>query len=202
MSGLTREQMLWGGALILAVVLILLGAGAAVKNAGSGRQPEPLFRQILPDTAAEARKHADLFQRVPTERPDTKRQERQRAIEAYQARIDARKDTPEEMADMLFALGTLYRQERDFENAALAFEQITRDYPESSKYQPAWLELLTCYEILDNSDKIRQTCLDMLKVFPQESDMYRLAESKLRLNEVDVPGPLPEPSAPETEAAE
>jgi len=190
----TREQIVWGAVLVGAVAL-LGGTGIlALRSDDRAVENPSLFRVVFPENAEAARRHKDIFSRVPQERLDVTKARRQEAIEEYLARIEARKDPPNETADMLFALGTLYRQEQDFQNASWAFEQITRDYPDSPKFLPAWLELLTCYEVLDNTDAIRRTCMDMMKVFPPDSDAYRLAENKLlKSKDLEIPDPLPVP---------
>lgn len=127
------------------------------------------------------------------------------AIERYEKLLLTAPDDPEN-ADEMLALANLYLQKRqDYKRAAQWYLEYANSYLTAEHPQAGliYIQLLTCYEKLGDNESLLDTCRQMLRVFPPESQEYLYADKMIRGLDVSerVPLPAPEPRVEEGEGA-
>lgn len=104
----------------------------------------------------------------------------QNVLETYRSRYE---DDPkgEEAPALLAAMGNLYRQKQgDYREAALCFERLISDHPDSPGIRDAYLQLVTCYERLADEENRRRILRKMVEnIYPSESQENAYASSLL-----------------------
>lgn len=185
---------------VFAVCLVALGAGVVSLLAGGGEEKSPARsirrpRRVPP--AEQDRAREILYAAKEASPAPTPREERLAYVEKYRRRLEEDPDNPETPVTLL-ALGIVYKQLQDFSNATWAFREVIDRYPTSNQNLSAWLELGTCYEFTGDQEKMISTYMEMSKVFPPDTDAHKFAQSKLKLMDIPMPGPVAEP-APEPE---
>lgn len=185
---------------VFAVCLVALGAGVVSLLAGGGEEKSPARsirrpRRVPP--AEQDRAREILYAAKEAAPAPTPREERLAYVEKYRCRLEEDPDNPETPVTLL-ALGIVYKQLQDFSNATWAFREVIDRYPTSNQNLSAWLELGTCYEFTGDQEKMISTYMEMSKVFPPDTDAHKFAQSKLKLMDIPMPGPVAEP-APEPE---
>lgn len=182
---------------MFAVCLCALGAGVVSLFTGGAEKEAPARKVRRPRPVAAAKQdHAReiLYAAKEAAPAVTKREERLGYVEKYRRLLEEDPDAPETPVT-LQAMGMLYKQLQDFENAAWAFHEVIDRYPQSNQYIQAWLELGTCYEFTGNQEKMISTYMEMAKAFPPDTDAHKFAQSKLKLLDIPMPGPVAEPAA-------
>jgi tetratricopeptide (TPR) repeat protein len=187
-------------------VLLLAGCGGAPapENAGAEKAINPMKSM---------RVDADkLPPRPPKRDPAPKVDLMEEAIDRYEKLMVQGMDNPEN-ADEMLALANLYLQKRgDYKRAAQWYLEYANTYLTAEHPQAGliYIQLLTCYEKLEDNESIMDTCRQMLRVFPPESQEYLYADKLMRGLDLTERVPLPQPappaesegeSAPEGEAA-
>lgn len=186
---------------VLAVCLCALGAGVVSLFTGGAAKETPVrkVRRPRPVAADQQDRAREILYAAKEATPaPTKREERLGYVEKYRRLLEENPDAPETPVTLL-ALGMTYRQLQDFENAAWAFQEVIGRFPESKECLPAWIELGTCYESTGDQEKMISTYIEMAKTFPPDTDAHKFAQSKLKLMDIPMPGPLPEPAVPASE---
>ena len=78
-------------------------------------------------------------------------------------------------------MGNLYKQTGDIKNAAWAYQNFLTRFPNSPDRSAVYLELVGCYELLDEKDNLSRLLRDMMSVFPPDSNEYKYAEGSLKI---------------------
>ena len=178
------------------VCLCALVAGVVSLVTGGARKTEPARRIRAPrpvPTAQQERAREILYAAKEASPEPTAREVRQGYVDKYRRQLEETPDAPETPVTLL-ALGMTYQQLQDFDNAAWAFDEIIRRFPDSNQCLQAWLALGTCYEFTGNQEKIISTYVEMAKAFPPDTDAHKFAQSKLKLLDIPMPGPVAEPA--------
>ncbi len=179
-----------------AVCLVELGAGVVSLFTGGAEKEAPArkVRRPHPVAADQQDRAREIFYAAKEAVPaPTKREERLGYVEKYRRLLEEDQDAPETPVTLM-ALGLTYRQLQDFENAAWAFHEVIDRYPQSNQCIQAWLELGTCYEFTGNQEKMISTYMEMAKAFPPDTDAHKFAQSKLKLLDLPMSGPVAEPA--------
>ncbi len=157
--------------LIIGFILLTRSAGNAQQEDTGAVQPRSGIRQVHMNPA-------DLKQ-TPGPAPLTAQDEAKAKIAEYQEKIEAEPKS-ENAPALIFATGNLYLQKiMDYEEAAHCFEALIEKYPDAPNTREAYVQLSTCYELLNDQEKLNRLHNDMMKKFPPDSQEYLYAQSKL-----------------------
>jgi tetratricopeptide (TPR) repeat protein len=101
-------------------------------------------------------------------------------IQSHREKVDAEPEA-EDAPALLAAMGNLYRQKlRDYEQAALCYEELLSNHRDWEASRRIYLQLATCYERLENWPSAYRVYTEMAATFPEESQEYEYAQAKLR----------------------
>ena len=123
----------------------------------------------------------ELDKPLPTSQPKrpTAKEEALEIIADYEKKLDA-EEPPEDKPALIFATGNLYRQKlRDYAKAAEYYRWILQDYPDSTVASTAYVQLVTCYEQLGDTQSASDLHYEIMKRYPKDSQEYQFAKSKL-----------------------
>lgn len=88
----------------------------------------------------------------------------------------------EDAPSLLLAIGNLNKQKlRDYREAARNYELLIKDYPDWVGISGVYPQLMSCYELLEDSEGLRWLYKEMSEKFPPESNEYKYAQAKLNL---------------------
>ncbi|MBN2309268.1 MAG: tetratricopeptide repeat protein [Candidatus Hydrogenedentes bacterium] len=125
------------------------------------------------------------FTEIDTARPDrqserlARREKTLKTIEEHKAVIEADPEA-EEAPARLNAMASLYSRELgDYKEAARCYEFLLLDYPEWEGLRRVYVHLGLCYERLGDTQSAKQAYRRMMDAFPEESQEYQYAMSKL-----------------------
>lgn len=181
-----RENLLPGIFLIWAVAGVALGmfkmcsAGPDITAEGAV-QAQPL----IPNKVMGEEQMREVLFSVPPPEPPSIHEQKVEQVNGHRARYDANPQDPQAEA-LLRAMGNLYKQTGDFPNAAWAYEQLLRRFPESTHKSAAYIELVGCYDQAKDPDNLARVYLEMLKVFPKDSNEFKFAEAGLKITHLDL----------------
>lgn len=180
MSGL-RETLRGSWWMVVALLAALGAVVYGVANFSGGGEAPKGRPAVLPNRVMSEDEMRGVLFKTPGDGKSDLQKRNEASLAEYRARYDGNPDDPEAPA-LLRAMGNLYRQTMDYENAAWAYQQLISRFPDSPGARLAWAELVTCFERLKDTDNLTRTCLDMMKAFPEDSDEYRFAQAKLKLS--------------------
>ena len=123
----------------------------------------------------------ELDKPLPTVQPKrpTVKDEALEIIAEYEKKLYA-EEPPEDKAALIFATGNLYRQKlRDYTKAAEYYRWILQDYPDSEMASTAYVQLITCYEQLGDTQSASDVHYEIMKRYPEDSQEHQFAKSKL-----------------------
>ncbi|MCC6797277.1 MAG: tetratricopeptide repeat protein [Candidatus Hydrogenedentes bacterium] len=87
---------------------------------------------------------------------------------------------PERAAALAAGIGNMYFQRlQDYSAAASHYERVLSDYPEAPLKYQTFVQLVQCYEHLNDPDKRRDTLRRMMEAFPEDSQQYTYAYLEL-----------------------
>lgn len=153
-------------------------AGTTSARQGSAETQRRLRSSERAHDEAELR---SIVEREPGPQAPDKRAQTEAVIASHQAAFDAAPDAPDAPA-YLRAIGNLQMQRLgDYEAAARNYELIVENYADWEQAHTVYGELITCYEMLDDTTSINRVCELMLERFPENSEAYLFALDKLGL---------------------
>ena len=174
--------------LVLIMTLAVFGAavGTVMAMLGYGRTPVAApVAQLNPSAVlTEDQMRAILFA-PPPPAPPTPAEEKLKAINEHRARFEADPEGPEADA-LLSAMGNLYKQLGDFNNAAWAYQQFLKRFPDNSGRTGVYMNLAACYDQLGEADKLRTLFVEMMKEFAPDTNQYKYAEARLKMSDVTI----------------
>ena len=87
---------------------------------------------------------------------------------------------PERAAALAGGIANMYFQRlQDYSAAASQYERVLSDYPDAPLKYQTFVQLVQCYEHLNNQEKRRDTLRRMMESYPQDSQQYIYAHSEL-----------------------
>lgn len=166
----------------LAALALAIAIGAAAAILLGGEPPKPTASAATSVSSPEGQRvvvgaDADGPRAMtPRKTPEEKTRD---TIASHEARVQAEPDAPEAPA-LLCAMGNLYRQKLgDYEKAAEAYSLLLAKYPNWEGLQRVYLNLAICYEKLGRTDDENWVYEQMMEHFPEDSQEYLFAKSKL-----------------------
>jgi hypothetical protein len=172
----------WRLALVLVLALGSAGAGMFMAfNGGAGTAKAAQTAPLLPNKVIDEDRMREVIFAPGTDPTPSSIEQKKRVVDKHRARYEENPDAPDAEA-LLRAMGNLYKQTTDYENAAWAYGQYLRRFPQSLSKSAVYMELASCYELLDEKDNLTRLYLDMLDVFPPDSADYAFASASLHPN--------------------
>ena len=87
---------------------------------------------------------------------------------------------PEIAAAYVNGIGNMYFQRlQDYSAAATHYERVLSDYPDAPMKYQTFVQLVQCYEKLNDQDKRRDTLRRMMDAYPADSQQYTYAHLEL-----------------------
>lgn len=87
---------------------------------------------------------------------------------------------PDRAAALTSGIANMYFQRlQDYTAAASHYERVLSEYPEAPLKYQTFVQLVQCYEHLNDQEKRRDTLRRMMEAFPQDSQQYIYAHSEL-----------------------
>ena len=174
--------------LVLIMTLAVVGAavGTVMAALGRGQTPGALpIVQLNPNTVLSEDQMREILFAPPPPPPPTPAEEKLKTIKEHRARFEANPDGPEANA-LLSAMGNLYRQIGDFNNAAWSYQQYLKRFPERPGRTGVYMNLAACYDQLGEADKLSSLFVEMMKEFPPDSNQYKYAEARLKMSDLTI----------------
>jgi tetratricopeptide (TPR) repeat protein len=167
-EGLVRQN--WP--LLVAIGLLLGGAMFGYMRSNDRDKTADAAGLLSQQQAAIVNGGGTALQRPQRKTPQELAKEQ---IAEHEATIEAdpdHKDTPA----YLMAIGNLYKQKLlDYEQAAQCYERILMEFPDWDNVRVVYMQLATCYERLEDKEKVKGVYEQMLDVFPSDSQEYAIA---------------------------
>jgi tetratricopeptide (TPR) repeat protein len=161
-------------------LLIVIAGVAGLVVAGKvifGDADPPPIREVDPRQPV----LVELDTPLPTVQPKrpTPKDEALEIIADYEKKLNA-EEPPEDKPALIFATGNLYRQKlRDYAKAVEYYRWILQDYPDSTVASTAYVQLITCYEQLGDTQSANDVHYEIMKRYPEDSQEHKFAKSKL-----------------------
>jgi hypothetical protein len=177
----------WRLTLVLALAALAVVAGiyqsisGVVDTAVTGTQVTPLNPSVVMD---EEQMREVLFS-VPAPQPPTIHEKKISEVNAHRARYDANPQDPDAEA-LLRAMGNLYKQTGDLRNAAWAYQQLLKRFPQTAQKSGVCMELAACFEQIGDRDNLTRLYLGMMRDFPRDSNEYKYAEASLHISDLKL----------------
>ncbi len=187
-AGVVRQE--WRLALIFAWAVAGVGLGVykafvGGADAAVATRVSTRVSTLNPNTVMGETQMREVLLTVPAPPPPTVHEEKLGAVGRHRARYDANPEDPDAEA-LLRAMGNLYKQTGDFQNAAWAYQQLLKKFPQSRGRTAVYVELAGCFEQLTDGDNLTRLYLDMMKVFPKDSDEYKFAEAGIHRSDLKL----------------
>lgn len=168
---------------IIVVVILILIIGISRSNDGDSDQDGVTQAQrpvVTVDQLTQDELHA-VLERDPGPMRPGERELILQTITSHQAAFDAEPESPDAPA-YLRAMANLQLQKLgEYEEAARNYEQIILNYPEWESTRMVYGELMTCYEMLNDSTNVAWLANLMMERFPDDSEEYHFAMDKVGL---------------------
>ena len=167
-----------------AVIGVCLGIFKAVSG-GADATVTAQTATLNPNTVLDEGQMREVLFSVPGQQLPTAHEEKLAQVSAHRARYDANPQDPDAEA-MLRAMGNLYKQTQDFQNAAWAYQQLLKRFPKSPSRTSVCVELAGCFEQLKDTDNLTRLYLGMMKDFAKDSNEYKFAEAGLKMSHLEL----------------
>lgn len=107
------------------------------------------------------------------------REEAMAKIRENEAALAVRPE-PEIAAAYVNGIGNMYFQRlQDYSAAATHYERVLSDYPDAPMKYQTFVQLVQCYEKLNDQDKRKDTLRRMMDAYPADSQQYTYAHLEL-----------------------
>jgi len=181
-----RENWLPAFFFIWAVLGVTLGvykmlSGAGDVQPGTTVQAQPL----VPNRAMDETQMREVLFAPPAPEAPSIHEQKMSQVNEHRVRYDANPQDPDAEA-LLRAMGNLYKQVGDFQNAAWAYQQLLRRFPDTRHKSAAFVELVGCYDQAKDWDNKSRVLIEMMRAFPKDSNEYKFAEAGLKISNVHV----------------
>ncbi|HPO12942.1 MAG TPA: hypothetical protein PLI09_05820 [Candidatus Hydrogenedentes bacterium] len=166
--------------ILCALVVLIIGAVLLLKKTSNAQQGDGSVSQAV-SGVQQVNMDPQKFKPALPPKILTVQEETKAKIAEYQKTVEAEPNA-ENTPALIFAMGNLYLQKlMEYEEAAHCYETLIEKYPNAPNTVDAYAQLSTCYELLNDGEKLNRLHNDMMKKFPPESQEYQYAKSKLGL---------------------